>query len=542
MKLALYARVSTGRQAEEGVSIDGQVSQLTAWAEREGYSVVEIYRELGASATDDRRPEFQRMVADALSPDHPFDAIVVYSLSRFFREAYGLASYERKLRRAKVKLISITQQTGEDEAGQLVRQVLSSFDEYMSKENGKNTRKSMIENATQGYFNGSRPPFGYAAVETDVKGRSGMKRKLEPHAIEAEIVRTIFRMAIAGDGGEPYGIKRIATELNRRGETCRGKQWTRQLVWQILKGSVYHGDSIFNRRVGRTGELRPETEWIVTKVPPLVSKSDWDKAAALRQQRAPGKGTEHQAAGSPTLLTGIAKCAHCGARFVLASGKGGNYDYYRCATRAYKGNDLCDAPNIPREELDAAVLGVLAEKVLQPERIMAMLDQMREQIAKHQGPDRERERLIQRQLALATEQINTWYALVEEGKAELHETLRARLAAAQRRIQQMTAELQDLGRRRQLPLKKYGEAQVQAFATAIRTEVLTPGSRYAKNYIRTLVSEIRISAAGATMMGSNADMAGAISGWRLGTPTLVVPRHVSNWRGWQDSNPRPLGS
>ena len=246
----------------------------------------------------------------------------------------------------------------------------------------------------------------------------------------------------------------------------------------------------------------------------------------------------YRAAASQTLLTGLAKCAHCGAGFVLVSGKGGTYDYYRCGTRAYKASDKCDAPNIPREELDAAVLSVVAEKILQPDRILAMLEQLREQIAKLQAPDREREKLIQRQMAFATEQINTWYALVEEGKAEMHESLRERLTAAQRRIDQMTSELQEISRRRQLPLKKFGEAQVQGFAQAIRTEVLAPGSKFAKSYLRAVASEIRISAAGATMKGSNADMAGAISGWRAGDPNLAVPRHVSNWCDRQESNLR----
>ena len=542
MKLALYVRVSTTRQADEGVSIDGQVNQLSAWAQREGHEVIEVYRELGASATDDRRPEFRRMMADATSPDRPFDAVAVFSLSRFFRDAYGLADNEKKLRRAKVKLISITQQTSEDEAGQMVRQILSSFDEYQSKENGKNVRRSMVENAQQGFFNGSRAPFGYTAVKTDVKGRAGFKRRLEPNAIEAEAVRTIFKLAIAGDAGEPWGIKRIATEMNRRGETFRGKEWTRQMVWNIVTTTTYYGEHIFNRRDSRSGEFRQDREWVVSKVEPIVSKEDWQKAAALRAERAPGGNTEHRAAASQTLLTGLAKCAHCGAGFVLVSGKGGTYDYYRCGTRAYKASDKCDAPNIPREELDAAVLSVVAEKILQPDRILAMLEQLREQIAKLQAPDREREKLIQRQMAFATEQINTWYALVEEGKAEMHESLRERLTAAQRRIDQMTSELQEISRRRQLPLKKFGEAQVQGFAQAIRTEVLAPGSKFAKSYLRALVSEIRISAAGATMKGSNADMAGAISGWRAGDPNLAVPRHVSNWRARLGSNQQPLPS
>jgi hypothetical protein len=400
----------------------------------------------------------------------------------------------------------------------------------------------MVENAKQGFFNGSRAPFGYTAAKTDIKGRAGFKRKLEPNADEAEVVRTIFRLAISGDSREPWGIKKIATELNRRGERLRGKPWTRQKVWQILTSTTYYGEHIFNRRDGRSGELRPAAEHVITNVPAIVTKEDWDKAAASRSDRAPGGNTEHRATASPTLLTGLAKCAHCGAGFVLVSGKGGNYNYYRCSTRVYQASDKCDMPNVPLEELDAAVLSVVAEKVLQPERILQMLEKLREQIAKLQAPDREREMVIHRQLSQATEQINTWFALVEQGTYAMHDALRKRLDSTQRRIDEMTAELQVIGRRRQLPLKNFGVAQVQGFAAAIRTEVLTPDSKFAKSYLRTLVSDIRISAAGATMKGSHADMAGAISGWRPGTPHLAVPRHVSSWRGWQDSNPRPLGS
>jgi site-specific DNA recombinase len=308
--------------------------------------------------------------------------------------------------------------------------------------------------------------------------------------------------------------------MNRRGETYRGKEWTEQMVWTLVTLTTYFGEHVFNRRDSRSGEFREDGDWVVTKVPPIVSKEDWDKAAALRAERAPRGNSEHRAAQSPTLLTGLAKCAHCGAGFVLVSGKGGHYDYYRCGTRACKASDKCDMPNIPMEELDAAVLNVVAEKILQPARIMAMLEHRREHIARLQAPDREREKLIQRQMALATEQINTWYALVEEGKAEMHESLRERLTSAQKRIDQMTSELQEIGRRRQLPLKEFGETQVQGFAEAVRTEVLAPESKFAKGYLRTLVSEIRISAAGATMKGSNADMAGAIYGSRPGEPQL----------------------
>lgn len=62
---------------------------------------------------DDNRPEFQKMIERAGDDDHPFDAIVVHSYSRFFRDSFGLEMYVRRLAKAGVRLISITQELGD---------------------------------------------------------------------------------------------------------------------------------------------------------------------------------------------------------------------------------------------------------------------------------------------------------------------------------------------------------------------------------------------------------------------------------------------
>ena len=62
LRAALYLRVSTARQAEHDVSIPDQKRQGEAYCQSRGYQLVETYVEPGASATNDRRPEFQRMI------------------------------------------------------------------------------------------------------------------------------------------------------------------------------------------------------------------------------------------------------------------------------------------------------------------------------------------------------------------------------------------------------------------------------------------------------------------------------------------------
>jgi hypothetical protein len=78
----------------------------------------------------------------------------------------------------------------------------------------------------------------------------------------------------------------------------------------------------------------------------------------------------------------------------------------------------------------------------------------------------------------------------------------------------MSSELREISRRRRLPPNRFGEAQAQGFAEAVGAEVLAPESKFAQRCLRRLVYRIRSSAAGATMKGSTADMAAAISGWR----------------------------
>ena len=105
MIVALYARVSTTKQAEKDLSIPDQMSQMRAWCQGQGHTVATEYVEPGASATDDRRAVFQRMIAEASVRPSPFEAIVVHSLSRFFRDSFEFGLYERNLKRYGVRVV-----------------------------------------------------------------------------------------------------------------------------------------------------------------------------------------------------------------------------------------------------------------------------------------------------------------------------------------------------------------------------------------------------------------------------------------------------
>jgi DNA invertase Pin-like site-specific DNA recombinase len=201
LRAALYLRVSTARQAEHDVSIPDQKRQGEAYCEARGYQLVEIYVEPGASATNGRRPEFQRMIEAGTSKPAPLDVVVVHSFSRFFRDAFDMEFYVRRLAKNGVKLLSITQEIGDDPVHQMMRQIMALFDEYQSKENAKHVMRALKENARQGFWNGSLPPIGYRVVAAEQRGAK-TKKKLEIDPLHAETVRLIYSLALHGDRAE----------------------------------------------------------------------------------------------------------------------------------------------------------------------------------------------------------------------------------------------------------------------------------------------------------------------------------------------------
>ena len=225
-RAALYFRVSTGRQAESDLSIPDQRRQALAYCAARGWDVAIEFVEPGMSGTDDRRPELQRLLDMATAGGAPFDVVLVHSFSRFARDHFALEMHVRRLRKAGVRLVSITQDLGEDPMSMMVRQVFALFDEYQSKENAKHTLRAMQENARQGFWNGSKAPNGYAVVAAEQRGAK-TKKRLAIDPVEAEVIRLIFRLFREGDGASgPMGVKSVTSWLNEHGHRTRlGARW-----------------------------------------------------------------------------------------------------------------------------------------------------------------------------------------------------------------------------------------------------------------------------------------------------------------------------
>jgi site-specific DNA recombinase len=208
----------TTRQAQHDVSIPDQRQQGEAWCAAHGYELVDTFVDAGVSATSDRRPEFQRLIEAASERPAPFDIIVVHSFSRFFRDHFELEFHIRRLARNGVKLISITQAVGDDPMHIMMRRVMTLFDEYQSRENGKHTLRAMKENARQGFRYGAFPPIGYRIVEAERRGAK-VKKTLAIDPMHADTVRMIYRLALSVTEPPGQWASRRSSDISTTGES-----------------------------------------------------------------------------------------------------------------------------------------------------------------------------------------------------------------------------------------------------------------------------------------------------------------------------------
>ncbi|GAH73786.1 unnamed protein product, partial [marine sediment metagenome] len=113
MKVALYARVSTEKQADKDLSIPDQLRQMREYCQKHSYEVYNEYIE-GRTATEDRRPVFQEMIAEAMQKNPPFNMVLTLTTSRFFRNATQARIYKHNLSRRGIKVIAIHQEVSDD--------------------------------------------------------------------------------------------------------------------------------------------------------------------------------------------------------------------------------------------------------------------------------------------------------------------------------------------------------------------------------------------------------------------------------------------
>ncbi len=272
---ALYIRVSTENQAEEGYSVQAQTEKLIAYCKIKEISNYELYVDAGFTGSNLNRPEMQRLICDA--NDGKVSHIIVYKLDRLSRSQKDtLYLIEDVFIPNEISFISINENMDTSTSyGRAMIGILSAFAQLERENIFMRTRMGMLERVKQGYWmGGGRVPYGY-----DYDRQSGV---IVPNN-DAEKVKLAYDLYIKG-----YSANRIAKII--------GLKYDR-LVMQILCRKSNTGAIVFNGV-----EYKGLHEAI-------VSEETYEKAMQKMRERSRNRITS----GS-NLLAGLCFCGECGAR------------------------------------------------------------------------------------------------------------------------------------------------------------------------------------------------------------------------------------
>ncbi|BDH62158.1 putative integrase; bacteriophage 370.1 [Lysinibacillus sp. PLM2] len=338
MRAAIYVRVSTVEQAEEGYSIKAQIERLNAYAVSQGWIVTKTYIDDGQSAKDMNRTNLTLMLEDM--KENMFDVVLVYKLDRLTRSVLDLYKMLEIFEKHNVKFKSATEVYDTTNAmGRLFITLVAALAQWERENLSERVQFGMTQKAKEGKWTVSLTPFGF--------DRNGDYLKINNN--ESKIVKEIFELYLTGK----YGTGKIATILNQRQiKTKTGSNWTDTKIKYILTNKIYIGTMRYNYRVHTENYF--EIENVVT---PIIDESDFNEVQrilALRSTNHPRKAT------SPYIFTTVLKCHRCGASMVGKQSGGikhGNLTYhYYCYNKRF---GLCDLPTISQNFLEIQLLNLI---------------------------------------------------------------------------------------------------------------------------------------------------------------------------------------
>lgn len=405
----IYARYSSDRQNEQ--SIAGQVDICKNWALNNDIAIVDIYHDEALTGTNDKRPDFQRMVNDAKTGK--FDYVIVYKLDRFARNRYDSAIYKAQLNKYGAKVVSAMENIGEGPEAIILESMLEGMAEYFSANLSQNVLRGMKQKAEQGKYMGGIVPLGYKVDE----GKNYVIDKKS-----AFIVKKIYDRYANG-----YTIKEIVDDLNRAGyKSSTGKPFTYTSLHRILTNQKYIG------RYEYLGIVLENT------IPRIIDDETFEK---VQQRKKTNKNAPAKAKSSVNYhLTGKLFCGCCGSNMVGDSGTsstGATHFYYSCIEKKRKHG--CKKKSVKKDWIEQLITDVTINQVLTDENIKLIAEQA---FALHEKEREDKSEInaLKNTLRETEKVINNIMNAIEQGI--ITETTRSRLMEAEERKEVLLASIE----------------------------------------------------------------------------------------------------
>jgi site-specific DNA recombinase len=386
MRVALYARVSTQRQAQ-AQTVEQQIERLTGHARQQGWDVPldQIFRDDGYSGASLRRPGLDRLRDRAA--DRALDLVVITAPDRLARNYVHQVLLLEELQGHGCEVRFLDRPMSQDPHDQLLLQIRGAVAEYertLITERMRRGRQRKLEAGLM--LPWTRAPFGYRVDPDRPRDPAGVRIE----AAEAAIVREMF----AWYAEETHSFCSLARLLAQRGiRTSTGlARWNLASIRGLLTNPAYAG-RVYGNRWHRRGTLErrsataprkrsamsrvdaPREEWIlVAEIPALVSQEQFDRVQArLASNR---RFAQRNNKAHPYLLRNLVSCGLCGLA-CLARSTVQQQRYYSCTGKLpalfSHREQRCPSRLSPAGRLDELVWADLCALLTHPEQVSQAL-------------------------------------------------------------------------------------------------------------------------------------------------------------------------
>ncbi len=339
MNAIIYTRVSTEEQARNGFSLSKQEFECKNFAKREGYNILKIFKEEGASAKSTNRPQLQNLIKYCIENKKNVDCIIVWRFDRFTRKLEDQIELFSRLQKYGITVISATENNEQNATGNLMRNIIGSFAQYENDVKSERVKAGM----QQAFLEGNwlwKAPIGYKMID----------RKLYPDEEKSPIIKKLFEDFATG----MYRQTDLLKYLKENGIKISANS-----LCELLRKPIYCG-YLVNKKYSD----KP----VKAKFEPIIDEQTFYAVQAVL------KGNKSQAVPhlrqNPIFpLKQFVTCPYCNQPLTGDTPhgrKGQKYYYYRCYNK-----DCIARFNIPKEKLENKFVEYLSK--IKPERSLLKL-------------------------------------------------------------------------------------------------------------------------------------------------------------------------
>lgn len=360
-KVALYVRVSTTSQLEEGYSIEEQKAKLESYCDIKDWHIYKVYTDGGFSGSTTERPALEQLIKDAQSK--LFDTVLVYKLDRLSRSQKDtLYLIEDIFLKNNIEFVSLLENFDTSTPfGRAVIGLLSVFAQLEREQIKERMQLGKLGRAKAGKsMMWAKTSYGY-----DYNKDTGT---MTVNEYEALAVKEIYASYLSG-----MSITKLRDKINE--EYPKQQSWSYRTIRGILANPVYCG---LNQYKGQTFQGTHK---------PIISLVDFEQTQrelAKRQQTAK-ELSNPRPFQAKYMLSGLAQCGYCHAPLKVILGAvrkdGSRFKRYECYQRhprktrgvtVYNDNKKCDSGYYDMELLEHYVLTRIAQLQNDPEKIQEL--------------------------------------------------------------------------------------------------------------------------------------------------------------------------